>query len=323
MPSQPVQFIDDFDEAQRFIKSEDYVPNNVADTYRLLSKRMALDFSPTIRLIEAMPLLMHGERHKFVRKQMAVGIASHKQQHEELAQAFIDQLSHLVPPGQTVEWLSGVLQPLWFAMKGGESNPHAAFLDVIRQAPLLFNIKTRLRDRLAINERIRAFIEFDEATADARLISLGENVLGMTPFVMTFAQSLHAIFCEHIGTPLSAIDWPSQPISSAVLSTERHVLPEAQAPSGCPRSVLCVLQGPQRTPEQNLRLLYGAGEHACLGRALSNTVWSMLTTALSRLPCAVQSSHIQMIRPFPSTEADYRSMEEPFHRTQRLEVLLA
>lgn len=321
MAALPIQIIDDFDDAHLILRSDTYRPHGMADAYRLLSKRLALDFSPTIRLLDVLPVFLHGDRHQSIRKQMAMGIAANKQHHEDHAQVFLAQLGSVVLPSQPVDWLSAVVRPLWFAMKQGVGNHHSAFLDVITQAPLLFNKKTRLRERLAINERIRTFIEQDEASAEARLISLGESVLGMTPFVSTFTLSLHTLLSGHIGKPLNTIDWPALPPSSAVVTTDRHQ--PSDAPNESPPIKRCILHGPHRTQEQNNRMLYGAGEHVCLGRPLANSVWSMMTAAISALPCVVQSAQLTMTRPLPSSEADYLAIQEPFQRPRSLVVTLA
>lgn len=319
MTAHTMRIVDAFDDAQAVLRKENHVPLSMADTYREIAKRLDVDFSASIRLLDALPVFLHGDRHKTLRKQMATRMAAQRNAHEMGARAFIEALETQTPDNKPFELIVTWLHPLWRCMHSLDTPADDDLFHFIASAPQLFNMKCTLRERLRINAWIERFIATDASTADERLIHLGQSVLGFTPLMNTLAMSLHHVFSSNLNQLLNGIEYPAQYPSSAVQTTDRH----EQLPSGDATVMRCVLHSPHRTAEQNNAMLYGAGEHVCLGRPLANEVWRMLVGKLSCMPHRVTNTTLQMERPSPASEEDYLHIIEPFQRPVSLWVTLS
>jgi len=319
MTAPAVRIVDAFEDVQALLRDETHVPQSMAHAYRLIAQRLKVDFSASIRLLDVLPVFMHGDKHKAIRKQMATQMAGKRSAQEQAARAFIEQLDLRVTPGQPAELISTWVHPLWRHMNGLDKDVDDDLFGFIVDAPQLFNMKATLRKRLQINDWIERFIALDESTADDRLIDLGQSVLGFTPLSATLTLSLHHVFAANLGKPLREINYPAQFPHSAVQTTDRY-----QTGTAHEQDVLrCVIHSPHRTTEQNDATLYGVGEHVCLGRPLANAVWSMLTAKLSGMPHRVLACNLSMERPEPVSREDYLHVVEPFQRPSKLSVVLA
>ena len=310
MTDPAVRIVDAFEDVQALLRDETHVPLSMAHTYRMISQRLKVDFSASIRLLDVLPVFIHGDKHKAIRKQMATQMASKRGAQEQAARTLIEQLGQRVTPDQPAELISGWVHPLWRHINGLDSDVDDDLFGFIVDAPQLFNMKSTLRERLKINAWIERFIALDESTADDRLVELGQSVLGFTPLSATLTLSLHHVFASNLGKPLCDISYPALFPKSAVQTTDRYQ-------SGTPQEadlVRCVIHSPHRTTEQNGATLYGVGEHVCLGRPLANAVWSMLTAKLLRMPHRVLACNLTMERPEPVSREDYLHVIEPFQR---------
>lgn len=314
-----LRIVDAFEDMQALLRSADHVPLSMANVYRQIAKRLGVDFSASIRLLDTLPVFLHGDQHKRIRRQMATQMAGERTEQEAAARAFIEALNQHIPPHEPFEWISGYLHPLWRRMHGIDAQVHDDLFHFIATAPRLFNMKSTLRERLLINAWIERFIAIDASTADERLLHLGQSVLGFTPLTATLAMSLHQVFAANPHQLLTDIHYPALYPRSAVQTTDRHQTGSSHE-AGMAR---CVLHSRHRTEEQNNASLYGVGEHVCLGRPLANAVWTMLTDKLSRMPHRVMASALQMERPEPVSREDYLHTVEPFQRPTSLWVTLA
>jgi len=288
----------------------------MADAYRHIAQRLNVDFSASIRLLELLPVFLHGEQHKIIRKELATVMARNRSAQELAGHAFIEGLDKLLTPEQPIEWMSGVVQPLWRCMNGLEDSIHDDRFGFIMDVTRLFSMKTTLRERLRINAWIERFIALDERNATERLIDLSQGVLGFTPFSASLTLSMHHLLQQNMGRRLCDIDYPALYPRSAVQTTDRY---QPNAPSDSAAQVVrCVLHASHRTTEQNNSALYGVGEHVCLGRPLANALWSMFIAKLSRMPNRVLACSLVMERPEPVSHEDYLHVIEPFQRPASL-----
>jgi cytochrome P450 len=314
-----VCIVDAFEDVQALLRDETLVPLSMANAYRLIAQRLKVDLSASIRLLDVLPVFMHGDKHKAIRKQMATQMASKRSAQEQAARTFIEHLEQRVTPDQPAELISRWVHPLWRHMNGLDRDVDDDLFGFIVDAPQLFNMKSTLRARLKINAWIERFIALDEPTANDRLVELGQSVLGFTPLSATVAMSLHHVFAENLGKPLCDIPYPTLFPRSAVQTTDRYQPGTPQAAD----VVRCVIHSPHRPTEQNGAILYGVGEHVCLGRPLANAVWSMLTAKLASMPHRVLASSLAMERPEPVSREDYLHVVEPFQRPAKLWVTLS
>ncbi len=316
-----VLLADSFAESRQILKSRDYPPTAMADQYRFIGQQLGVDFSPAIRVLEMLPVFLSGPRHAAVRRAMAIGIASAREAQQHAAQQVIDRLPALLAPGRQAEWMAEFVRPLWQAM--AEAHGGAADTDpgLVSDVTRLFDSRLRLRERLEINERIRDFIDAAPDSAEQRLLALGQNVLGVGPFTGSMAMSLHQLFSSNLNQPLTDIAYPASLPVSALPVTDRIVSPDSDAAAEDVVVVKrCLLHSKRFSAKENDEALYGLGEHACLGRPISATVWSMVIAKLSQIGSAIQSSVLTLAAAAPESDNDLLKLTDPFVRPLSLRV---
>ena len=314
---------DTFAESRHILKSDDYQPLVIADHYRRLGEHLNADFTPVIRFLELLPVFLNGPRHSAVRRQMAINLAEARKRQEAAARQVIDTLPALLTAGKSLDMFNKFVIPLWQAMlattplRGDEDGELAlALLD-------LFDTRRRIRERMAINERIRAFIDLEPESVEPRLIVLAQNALGGAPLTGALTMSLHQVFTTNLGIPLQDIDFPQRFSVSALPMTDRVLkAPTDAADAQEPVITRCVLHSKNFTPVENDEAMYGIGEHACLGRPLANLVWAMVVEKLGSLPVSILSSALTLSKAAPESADDYLSMGDLLLHPTSLQVTI-
>lgn len=313
-----VLLADSFAESRQILKNHRYPPTAMADQYSFIGEQLGVDFAPTIRALELLPVFLSGPRHAEVRRAMAVGIAAARERQQLAAQQVIDRLPALLAPGRQAELMEDFVWPLWHAMANANGDAGLTHLDLVHDITRLFDSRLRLRERMRINEQLRAFIDADPESADQRLLALGQNVLGIGPFTGSMAMSLHHLFSSNLKQPLAGIRYPASYPVSALPVTDRIV------PSGPNEDTTvvkrCPLHSTQFSAQENEEALYGMGEHACLGRPIASAVWSMVIAKLAGLDGAIQSSELRLAAQAPDSVEDFLTLTDPFVRPLSLQV---
>ena len=148
-------------------------------------------------------------------------------------------------------------------------------LELVDEIPLLFSPLTALKQRLAINARIAALIE---QHGTEKLCDIGLMVLGVRPLTGTLAWSLHATIAAHQGSRLSAMAWPARITMSPVTYIDRLCLEPVklgQESFAAGDHLRCMIQLPAWSAEQRQATMFGVGSHVCLGRPISEQVWTL------------------------------------------------
>lgn len=318
-----VAIVDSFAESRQILKAKDYRPFSVSDQYRLIGERIGADFSPTQRLYDLLPVFLSGPRHLEIRRAMATNLAAARARQQQAAEQVIATLPALLVPGQTVDLMDSFSLPLWNALAAASSYPDTLPDGLAQEVTQLFETQMRLGERLRINERLRDFIDADPESAEQRLLMLGQNSLGTKPLIGATILSLHHMFSTNLGKPLSRVDWPAYFPKSSFLATDRIPM-HAQANGGIsPEPVRrCVVHSVRYSREENDEGLFGFGEHACLGRAISNAVWSMITARLASVDVIVRSSTLRLVGDAPESEEATLKLTAPFINPLSLKVEL-
>jgi hypothetical protein len=310
-----------FAESRRILKSADYVPTAMADRYRDIGERLGEDFSPAIRLLELLPVFVSGPRHANTRRDMALRIAAARPQQLHALQQHTDRLPALLAPGQTIDLLARFVRPLWQALADAASGGLHLPASLVSGCTDLFDSRSRLRARLTVNEALREFIAADPATADQRLLILGQTVLGIRPFIGSLTLSLHALFSANLGKPLARIAYPARfPLSSLPTTDRWRTSEQTDTPADERETVRCVLHSARFSTAENDEAMYGIGAHACLGRPISNDAWTMVTARLAGLDVAVASSTLALHTPLPHDDDDLLKLSDPFIKPRSLKV---
>jgi cytochrome P450 len=310
-----VRVISDYELSRRVVASKAFRPFTIAENYSELSARFGHDFGPAISLFARFPAFMDGEAHKRMRMAMARLNERNKPQQLEAAAEFLRRFeAEALRPGNELDLMGDLAVPLFRAIGEAATSLAEAPAEVralAEQVPVLFATFTPLKQRLRISERLNAAMaEFGEGILDD-LALLGA---GIAPLVGSLALSLHAVFRQNPAVSFSAIAWPQAFPESAVQYVDRickvpvSLGGESFAPG---EFIRCLIQSPEWSPEENRSLTFGAGQHLCLGRSLSELVWVMTVRTFAAHDWRAEPGALVM-----------EDKAEPFERPARAPIVI-
>ncbi|MBS0240173.1 MAG: hypothetical protein JSR89_17300 [Proteobacteria bacterium] len=283
-----MELVKDAQIAKAIILSPDFETYSMANRYRELSRRTEMDFSAAVKLLEHLPVFIGGENHQRIRKVMAKQISRTKEsQLAAVHQSLGDLFQHCFRPAAKIDLVADFAQPLWRSVSASIVPRDDKILDLVDEIPGLFSPILSIRERAKINEKIAAFLQsnFGAEDEDERLILLCLASLGARPFVGTLSLSLYEIFRSHPNLPMCEMSWPEAFPSSSLTYVDRMCqattdYTDLKLETG--DRVRCVTQSPSYSVDENRRALFGFGVHTCLGKSISERVWSLVTHRLSK-----------------------------------------
>lgn len=304
---------DGYDSARRMLGDRNFRAYPMGQRYRELQDRLRHDFSASIRLLERLPTFMEGPAHKAARKAMALRNEANKPlQLAEIGRFLNEFAERELQPGRTVCLFEELGKPLFVRMLLAASALQGMGPDLERLVtdfPLLFFPTTPLKRRMEINAMLAGMIA---GRRDDILDDLALVVLGVYPLSGSLALSLHDVMSTHPGTRLDAIAWPERFPRSSLHFVDR-VCTEATSAEGhafAPGDrVRCMIRNEAWTQEQMRAMFFGAGAHLCLGKQISEAVWSATVARFASRPLLAETAPLTM-------QAD----EEPFRLPKRAQV---
>jgi cytochrome P450 len=278
--------IEDHELSREVIGSRAFRAYAMADAYRDIARRTGQNFDAAIALLDRLPTFMAGERHKQVRRAMARQNEASKPAQVEAAAAFLaDFAATTMQPSRTVDLLGDFARPLFRAMAGAASAlgplDNETF-SLIERVPALFSSMTPLKDRLETNAMIESVLgrAGPNAIDDVSLL-----VLGIYPLTGSIALTLHDAIRANPGLALAQVRWPDW-FSHTALHYVDRVCREPVSAGGQDYTpgdrAHCFIRHSSWSNAQNRAMTYGSGSHLCLGRALSEQVWTMVTTTFAQ-----------------------------------------
>lgn len=283
-----VREISDFDTAKAIIVSKDFDNYSMAERYRELERRTGLRFPHAIRLLEHLPVFMNGDAHQRIRKAMARQISKTKDCQFARAQAvFADLVERHFRPGAEIDLVTDVATPLWRAISAEIVPRDGLSVELVDQIPGLFSPILSIRERQRIDREIGAF----EAASpgEDNLVLLCLAALGARPFIGSWSLSVYAVLQDNPGRRLPEIEWPAAYADSSLTYVDRmctRAVAEQAIEEG--DRVRCMTQHPDYSAAQRKQALFGFGGHTCLGKSISEKVWTMSTGELARLDLAAE-----------------------------------
>jgi hypothetical protein len=273
-----MRVISDYELSRTIVASRAFGAYPMADGYKEMSARFGHDFAPAIALLERLPTFMDGEPHSGMRQAMARIFGVVRQPQLAAAKDFLAGFATIrLQPGQSFDLMDDMSRPLFRAMNRvaitAQGLPEPV-LDLIDEIPLLFSPFTALKTRLAINARIGTMIA-DHGTDI--LCDVGLMSLGVRPLTGGLARSIHATVAAHQGSLLSAMHWPARISLSPVTYVDRICLEPTDLVGesfATGEHIRCEIQVRSWTQEQRQGTMFGAGSHLCLGRPISEQVWT-------------------------------------------------
>jgi cytochrome P450 len=280
------------------IKSERFETYSMAARYRELGQRTGINFDATVQLMDFLPVFIDGERHRDIRRSMARRVAYSKSLQETAVSDTIRSLvEKLFVPPNDVELSSQLAQPLWRAISASIVERSDDMLELVDEIPSLFYPTLSIRDRVKINGKLASFLDADRANQAERLTNLGLAVLGARPFVGSVALSVYDVVARNAGRNSNDITWPEIFPASSLCFVDRICkdnirIDNWQFDAGS--RIRCYTQDATYLPEQNTASLFGFGRHTCLGKGISEFVWSRLVERLAQIDAILVPLNLQL-----------------------------
>lgn len=287
-----MRVISDFELSRMIASSRAFGAYPMADSYREMSARLGHDFAPAIALLDHLPTFMTGDGHGAMRNAMARFLGLVRQPQLAAAREFAAGFgaAHLRAGGR-FDLMDDFARPLFAAMNqvaiAARQLPESA-LALIDDLPLLFSPFTPLKLRLDMNARLGALIA---EHGEEIVCEIGVMVLGARPLTGGLARSVHAVAVAHPGARLADMPWPERLTISPVTYVDRICLEPAIVGDEsfvAGEAVRCLLQVPDWSPEERQSTMFGVGSHLCLGRPVSELIWT--DTVALFAGCALRAS---------------------------------
>ena len=294
------------------LASRAFHPYRMADQYEQLQQTSGIDFSSCIRVLKLLPVFLDGTPHKSIRKQMALRMQATKADQEAAVIAQLDVLlaRHFGQSGE-IDLVDDFATPLWRSLSRSILQRDDALLNVVDDIPLLFFASLSLNKRKQINSAITACIDKygDEIIIDMALASLG-----VKPFVGSLALSFYDAIEKNCGRLLGTYTL-GEKFGKSSLNFVDRIASQSIDVGGKTyakgQRVRCVTQSSQYSDTENTGLLYGAGNHICLGKAIAQFALTYLNNACKQYPCVITPVSVHML-----------SDQEPFAMPKHLRVAI-
>jgi hypothetical protein len=293
-----MKFIQDASISKAIILSPNFGTYSMAERYRELEQRTKLDFSPTIKLLDYLPVFIDGEFHQKIRKTMAKQISRTKDCQLTASREKLENLfEHTFRRNTRIELVEDFSRPLWRAISSSIVPLGHNALNLVDEIPALFSPVLSIRERIKINDKIRDYLGAYADDEEDRLILLCLASLGARPFVGTLSLSLYEIFEANPQSRMSELVWPEMYPSSSLRYVDRVCVKQAgisDAEFQAGERVRCFTQSKEYSIEENRRALFGFGAHTCLGKSISEKVWGLVVETFSRSDLRAECFSIAM-----------------------------
>jgi len=276
-----VRVITDFETAKSIITSKSFDNYSMADRYRELEARTGLHFPHAIALLERLPVFLNGDIHIRIRKAMARQISQTKEcQFAQAQTLFKELLQAHFKAGSRFDLVADVARPLWRSVSTAIVPRNEFSVELVDEIPGLFSPILSIRERLRIDRLIGEYAEV--FPGEDSLILLCLAALGARPFIGSWSLSIYQLLEENPGRALSAIAWPEAYPDSSLTYVDRVCNDAAQERDfSFGERVRCMTHYSGYSMEQRKLSLFGFGAHTCLGKSISEKVWTMTTRELS------------------------------------------
>ena len=279
------------DEAREVVKSPQFLAYPMADTYRSLGKHLGLDFSPTVELMEYLPVFLSGARHKDVRRKVAETFStSRNAQEANVIERMKIIKRDLLSADSKIDVSRRISLTLYTAIQDAvleELKDQAPDTKLISKLPDLFDPKMSVKRRIEINSELGYFLNIEcPRGKEHALAALATLVLGIRPLAHSLSLSIFKLAEQYQGARLSDITYPNSYPDSSLRFIDRIIdtKSEGQMP-GQPigARVRCVTFDERYSKAENALCLYGLGAHTCLGKPISSLIWNKLTDTLGTI----------------------------------------
>jgi len=275
------------------------VVDHSGETEKIMS-RLHIDLSHIARVFQNVPVNVEGDEHVLRRRQMAHTLAARTGESlarfERLARELCAR--YLGRSGSS-ELVSDLFEPLVIelahAISGIELTHHPEFVSPTQ----VFDKALGLNRRKLINQQIGALrrqacdnMPEDQADTAVALAILGSDTI-MGSLALSFAERISS--CPD--TRMCDIEWGERLTRTAVPFIERKAaepirLGDVDIAGG---DVVRLFMDRYAFERRDMRdAFFGVGRHACIGRAVAQHAWRILTAILANFPLVVSIDTLKL-----------------------------
>ena len=270
--------------ALEVLLSEAFGPLKIPTYYERLARELGRDF-PNIRFVAGfIPLLHSGQRHRVLRQQSAIFLHSRAEAlaaFERNAAALVKQ--KLGQPGR-VEMVAEIIEPI-FKMAAEAITGLPYFPDVF----LVFTTNNSLKMTNKIDSdfaelRKMAWARFPDDSADTHAMRVMLSTQGIAPIGAGLAASFAGVLAHKNATPICDLKWGDHYIKTGLVMVGREsVKGPVNLGEGASAVRVCEVDMRSFLAEGGQpNHIFGAGAHACLGRAVALALWLRIGADLAQ-----------------------------------------
>jgi len=292
--------------------SRDFQPYSIAGNYQKLADRFNLDFTAILHFIGFLPVFLHGQKHLDLRKKMVSYLASTKKNDEIMVRQFTSSFIKKVSENGDCRVKSDYLLPLWKGIIKSRNHFDEDEINLIERLPGLFNIYLPLRERIEINQLLDDFSK--KHKSDDSMMMLALHSLGFSPFINSILMSLNECMAKANGKAFKDASLDFTLGISSFTYTDRHDKDSYYR---------CALYSKKYSAQENSKLMFGHGVHACIGKNLTNMVWKYLIESLCQIPHKIEHSELTMQKiPYYKFNS-HDEVADPFINCDELEIIFS
>lgn len=296
-PGEPPVTISDPKQIISVLTSPQFDVVDYAPRYARLGEALKLDFSHILRTLEFVPICVESAKHAPLRRQIGELIAADQVRVRNMAPLVAAGLLAPLRQAGDYDLVSAVLKPyvqktlrLLSGISLDESVVDHSLLSALFSQSIGVARRKRLNDQLGTvwNWLDQVYAHETESQRGVRLALI---ILGFDATLGTLAGSLHAAL-PNGPIAFNALEFASAPTRTGVPYVDRRAIASANHPAakaqadGLARVRLDAFEADERAHERHR--FFGAGAHACLGRALATDLWRTLCEALQGLPGQIE-----------------------------------
>ena len=252
-----------------------------------LEKRLRLDLSTTIAVMQRLPLWASGDVHETLRREVAAFLAEDKQNKCDRAAQRIRSVIHSGLDGSDIDLLDIIKNVVHIFMEEVTGLPSIKGCLSDMPSILSSNLGVQSRRRLEASLRTQmtfARERFPDEPEGRHLLRVGQWSMGRDAMIGMLGLSLHHHLHLLDGRPLKTLRLPDVPTHTGVPAIGR-IARNDMSIAGCPLSpgalIECRLDSLSGLPNVMRRHFFGAGAHLCLGRPLAMSFMVIVTEILA------------------------------------------
>jgi cytochrome P450 len=273
------------------LKSTDFAAADFVELHRGLERRVGIDCSTLIRVLQHTPTANEGKRHAETRKELAQTIAKQLASTKELtAKVTQDLVAKVCVAGAQVDLVSELVQPICDATFSGLLGVTCPKPKTGPSGSQIFDFYLGLRRRRELNANATELMQHlcaqQENLSTTPDYAIALSNLGHDSIVGSLGCSLLNVLLKGAGARLCDLSFPAAMPATGVPYIERFAVKD------------CVIEDAEVREGDRMRLYldartsgeerpyFGKGRHSCLGEELSKWMWRTLTAELAKMPLA-------------------------------------